>query len=978
MFAEAASQLRSLRTLRTAALVICGLAATTVLWAGGPRWVTGPPYFNQPGLPVVWYTNQPLYFTDPGDLSSSVNHAAADAIVAAAANVWNVPSSSLVLSYGGTLDEHISGANVYPTPSGLVFPADVQATNYLAKQIAVIYDHDGSITDLLLGSGASDPSSCRQNAVTESVDSIVPAGFIQHAILVLNGRCTGPAPEQQLQLQYQLMRAFGRILGLGWSQVNDNVFTGSPQPTYNQAMHWPVMHPIDILCGPFSYQCMPQPFTLRPDDISALDGLYFIQPGQAPPGKTDTLALANRLNGQIYFPTGQGMRGVNVLARRWAQYTAVSKQEDWYTASSVTGFLFKRKSANAVMPADPSLAGSMGTTAASYEGYYDLTRVPMLPGDWQNVILEVEPINPLYTGQYTVGPYVDNSVDPSGSNSPQLQSVLPSYRNTYTVLPTSASANVCTSGSLGTESAPAAVVASGWSTGHLCGNARNVWSSFTVKANRTFTVEATAEDEQGFATTAKAMPVIGLWKTSDPGGTPPTLAAATEAFNSQSTGVTALTFQTTQPAQLRMAIADQRGDARPDYTYQQRIFYADTIAPANVSAAGGTVTITGMGFRPGNTVTINGIPATVSSWTSNTITATVPSLHDLGSSTALVADVTVNDLVTGGVTVMSRALTYGTPVPTLNLLTAPSGTIASGQPSTIPLAVRALAADGLTPLAGQAITFTASAGTVNFGACGAATCTLQTDATGSASTTVAPLAPGSITLSAASAIGTVTASFTSAVQLRTATPSNPVLYIAAGAVAAWTLQVTLTDNLTSTLGTPVIWQPISGRTAVSPNLSPADARGTAQTLATVGPLLAGAQATISACAWSTVCATFTAQGVDPADLRIAVVSGAGQSIAANDTFTPVVLQVTDTTAHPVAGAVIEVHQTTDAQPMPCPDRGRCPVAPIDTASASSITSDTDGLITITPIQIPGIAEVTNIAAATGTQGFLSLAIQKQP
>ena len=99
--------------------------------------------------------------------------------------------------------------------NGFIFPADVQSSNYLAKQIAVIYDSDGSITDLLLGEGASDPSGCRQSGVTESVDSIVPAGFIQHAILILNGRCTGPAPQQQMQLQYQLMRAFGRILGLG-------------------------------------------------------------------------------------------------------------------------------------------------------------------------------------------------------------------------------------------------------------------------------------------------------------------------------------------------------------------------------------------------------------------------------------------------------------------------------------------------------------------------------------------------------------------------------------------------------------------------------------------------------------------------------------------------------------------------------------------------------------------------------------------
>ena len=968
--------LRDLRTVST--LAVCWLAAAAMAWAGGPRWVTGLPYSNQPGLPVVWYTTHPLYFTDPGDLSSSVNHTAADTIVAAAASVWNVPTSSLTLSYGGTLDEHVSGDNVYPTSSGLVFPTDVQSTNYLSKQIAVIYDYDGSITDLLLGSGASDPSGCRQNAVTESVDSIVPAGTIQHAILILNGRCTGPAPEQQLQLQYQLMRAFGRILGLGWSQTNDNVFTGSPQPTYNQAMHWPVMHPIDILCGPFSYQCMPQPFTLRPDDISALDELYFIPQGTAPPGKTDTLSGANRLYGLVTFPTGQGMRGVNVLARRWAQYTAASQQEDWYTASSVTGFLFKRNAGNPVTGTDTSAAGSMGIVSGYYEGYYDLTRIPMLPGDWQDVLLDTEPVNPLYTGPYAVGPYTDNTVQPSGSNADELAYVLPSYVSAEAWLTTINPANVCYPGSRGTETNPAVADPSGWWTGLLCGSGHAAWSSLAVKANRTFTLEVAAQDEQSFATTAKAMPVLGLWNASDPTGTLPTLAAATESFNSPATGVTALTFQTTQPAQLRMAIADQRGDSRPDYGYQARVLYADSLAPANVSAAGGTVTITGMGFRPGNTVTVNGIAATVSNWTANTITAIVPSLSTLGSSTGLVADVAVNDLVTGGVTVMTRAVTYGTPAPTLNLVTAPSGTVASGQTAGVPFAVRAVAADGITPLAGQSITFTASGAAVSFGACGTATCTLQTGAAGTASTTVTPLAPGSITLSATGIAGTVTTSFTSAVQLRAVTPQNSTLYIAAGAVVAWTLQVNLADNLATIPGTTVNWQAISGRIAVSPSTSAADAQGNAQALATVGPLTAGAQATISACAWSAVCATFTAHGVDAADLRIAVVSGAGQSVPPNRTLAPIVLRVIDTANHPVAGAAVAIHQTVDAQQMPCPDRGRCPIPPTVGASVSTLTSDADGLVTVTPMQIPGVAETTNIAAATGTQGFLSLAIQKQP
>ncbi len=87
---------------------------------------------------MTWYTSQPLYFTDPGNLSASVNHAAADALVAAAANVWNVPTASLVLSQGGSLNEHVSGAYTFLGLAGLIFPTDVQSSNYAATQIAVI------------------------------------------------------------------------------------------------------------------------------------------------------------------------------------------------------------------------------------------------------------------------------------------------------------------------------------------------------------------------------------------------------------------------------------------------------------------------------------------------------------------------------------------------------------------------------------------------------------------------------------------------------------------------------------------------------------------------------------------------------------------------------------------------------------------------------------------------------------------------
>ncbi|MBB5341324.1 IPT/TIG domain-containing protein [Tunturiibacter gelidoferens] len=959
-------------------LMIWWFTSAATVWAGGPRWVTGPPYFTTSGVPVVWYTNQPLYFTDPGNLSSTVNHAAADALVAAAAAVWNVPTASLVLSQGGALDEHVSEANTFLGVNGLIFPADVQSSNYLAKQIAVIYDSDGSVTDLLLGNGASDPSGCLQNGVTESVDSIVPAGFIQHAILVLNGRCTGPSPQQQMQLQYQLMRAFGRVLGLGWSQTNDNVFTDSPQPTFNQAMHWPVMHPIDIICGPYSYQCLPQPFTLRPDDLSALAQLYFIAQGQSGLGKTDSLLNANLVQGHLNFATGEGMQGVNVVVRRWPQYTLPAQIEDWYTTSSVSGSLFRRSNGNPVTGSDSSFEGSEGSQSGFYEGYYIVERVPMLPGDWQILIMETEAINPLYTGEFAVGPYVANTVEPSGLDPVLPEGILGSYTQAYLdFLPTN-SANSCDSGADGTEAAPVAVASQGLWSGLLCGYGHSAWSSLSVKANRSLTFEVTAEDEQGFSTTAKAMPVIGVWHTTDALGSLPGVAGAGEAFNGAANGMTMLTTAFTQPNQLRIAIADQRGDGRPDFNYQARVLYADSLSPATVSAAGGTITINGMGFRTGNAVTVNGVSATVSSWTANTIVATAPSIHALGSSTALVADVAVTDLSTGGTTVMTQSLSYAAPMPSLRLVSAPSGLVQLAQPASTPFAVKVLNGDGATPVVGEAVTFTASTGMVQFSACGAASCTINTDANGVASTLVTPLSAGPITLKAAGVDGMAVASFTAAVRVQTVTAVQAMEYIAAGATVAWTPEVSVNDNFASTAGVPVGWQPTSGQVAVTPASSAVNSQGIAQTLATAGPLAAGAQAALSGCAWLNVCASFTTVGVDLADLRLIAVSGANQIVSANGTITPVVLQVTDTASHPVAGAVVQIFQTVDAWQPACPDRGRCPIAPVLASSQTSAVTDVNGLLTIIPQQISGVGETTNLAAATGTQGFISLTLQKQP
>lgn len=753
-------RLSSLSPVNFRALVaVLLLASAATANASGPRWVSGPPYFNQWNVLISWYTNHPAYFTDPGDLSPSVNHAAADAMVAQAAAVWNVQTSSLVLAQGGTLNEHLSGANVYADANGLVFPADVLTSNYAAKPIAIIYDTDGSITDMLLGSGASDPIGCLQTGVTESVDSITPEARIQHAILILNGRCTGPQPEKQLQMQYQLMRAFGRILGLGWSQTNDNVFTGSPMPTHMQAMNWPIMHPIDIICGPYTYQCLPQPFTLRADDISSLEQLYFIPQSQAAPGKLASFSNAGDVLGKVTFPNGQGMEGVNVVIRRRAPFW--DQAEEWQTASSVSGYAFRGRSATSITATDSSAAASAGAPYADGEGYWRIQALPVPPDQaFTDLLITTEPINPLYTGLYAIGPLTENTISPSGTSVGQISYILAPGRENYGNFAPADAASTCATPTDGTESAPAAVSGAGWWNGTLCGYGHAAWSALAVKANRTLTLEVTALDEKGFVSMTKAMPIVGVWNSTDPTGTLPTVAAAGTAFNSFSVGMTTLQLQSSAVTTFRIAVQDQRGAGRPDFAYQARALYADTVTPANVAAAGGAVTITGMGFRQGNTVLVNGIAATITSWSPTSISATLPSLHDLGLSHATVANITVEDVATGGTSVMSEVLRYAAPVEALQLVTAPSGTVAVGAVAAIAFSVRAIAPDGFTPIVGEAVSFAATGTGARLNSCGSATCSILTNSAGVAGTSVTPGAPGAVTLTAAGRSGTATASFT--------------------------------------------------------------------------------------------------------------------------------------------------------------------------------------------------------------------------
>ena len=346
-------------------------------------------------------------------------------------------------------------------------------------------------------------------------------------------------------------------------------------------------------------------------------------------------------------------------------------------------------------------------------------------------------------------------------------------------------------------------------------------------------------------------------------------------FNSLALGVTQMQMTSAAAdSTFRVVVGDQYGAGRPDFTYTARVLYADNVSPATVSSSGGSIIITGTGFRQGNLVQVNGFSAVVQSWSETQIVATAP---PSALAEALPGDsvaVSVVDPVTGGNTTIANAFTYLQ-------------------------AVRAVAL------------------------------------------------------------------------------SSAAQYVAAGASGSWTVQLTATSDGALSAGVPVVWTAGPGL-GVGSSAAVTDAQGSAEAAVSASAVQAGSAATLTGCAWETTCATWTLYGVDPSQWSVSAVTGTQQIATQNGNLVPVGLLVTDAAGHPLQGAPVTVYQRVLAWEGPCASDGRCAAAPVLTSSETTLVSDANGQLTVTPLEVPGIPQTVQIAASTGTQGFATATLVKSP
>jgi hypothetical protein len=496
-----------------------------------------------------------------------------------------------------------------------------------------------------------------------------------------------------------------------------------------------------------------------------------------------------------------------------------------------------------------------------------------------------------------------------------------------------------------------------------------------ARANRTLAVTATALDESGAPSELKARPVIGMWAMADEAGT--LAPAATTVFNTGFFGMTKLSASLLGTTSFRIAIADERGDGRPDFAYHARVLYADRVSPTRLGMqSAASVAITGLGFAPGLTAATDVGPAPILALSGEqmVVRITPPGKDGTGS-------ITITDPASGASTMMVDELTFGAgPNDTLALVEGGNPAVPVGGETPNPIVV-AVVGPGGEPVPGATVVWSASSGTLS--ACkDGSTCTVYSDESGMVSTRVtvtsaqnisvaATLAPASY--SQPSTVKTTVAGMSTSLDL---TLTSQYRWLAQGASAALPLSARLLSNGKAQSGVTIDYQILSGSGLLSAGKTVTDGGGNASVTLNVTNLPGEMQVSACVAPNDAPCQLFYVFAVAPSELRLQAVSGSEQRINAGQQFAPVVMRVTDSAVPPdvVQAAPVTLQEVVMHLAGGSTDGGGdFPGTVILSSNQTTAASDVDGLVSITPSTagFTGMLEVliTAIAGPGATQSY---------
>jgi hypothetical protein len=923
-------------------------------FAGGPLNVAGVSGF-QPGLagtPVTWANGQVTYYTDQGDLSPLLPNAEANQLVAEAFLQWtSIQTAAVLASRAGSLNEDVNGTNVTVINGTLTMPADLRVDS--GRPLAIVYDADGLVFDALLGLGAGAPEMCSTNSVYSLLDKIADEARIVHAMVFINGNCARTSAQVTV-LRYRLVRALGQVLGLDYSQVNENVVSGSPAPTTEDLAGFPVMQPLGVLCNEGGCQANSQ--VPRMDDRAALSRLYPVTEqnigGLA--GKQLFRENTVRISGTVRFARwngipGQGMQGTNVVARLVDPLTGRASRR--YAASCVSGFLFRGNAGN-VFTGFNDIHGRRldryGSADPALEGFFDLSGLEVPNGDTTATYeLSVEELNPLYTDSTSVGPYKKSAVVLSGNFQPIRITIVRGGEVTQDIEMSGSASEPADLLEPSSFALPATMSATGTWTGSISGYGDLDVVLFQARANRSFTFDVTSLDARNAATTVKLEPTIGIWYPEESFELPHYLDAV---FNSAQMGTTRLQGTFVANGDYKLGILDARGDGRPDFLYRARLLYADDIIPARANVKGGTsIRINGLGFSPTTQVMIGATAITPTMITPNSLTFVSPPLADAAYSVVAI------DTVTGATSQMENVLWVGAALSKVVLISGSNPQVPVGTVAPNPIRVRVVDVYDGSVVPGATVTVSVPA-SVELVGCDQSPCAFFTDQSGTVDIRVLVKAAGPSIITASVADGiSVQATVNGILAPLEISTATPAIYISAGASATVPIAATVVVSGIPAPSKTVNFLLNSGSATISPASATTDENGVASSTVSINQI--ASDVNISACVapGNAPCRTIVIHAVLGTNLFLRQISGNGQTIRIGEQFAPITVRVEEATGRAVAGVPVTFHVdvyrigvATEREQHGDGIITRRDQPVILRVFSSSVVSDANGMVTLSP------------------------------
>jgi hypothetical protein len=297
-----------------------------------------------------------------------------------------------------------------------------------------------------------------------------------------------------------------------------------------------------------------------------------------------------------------------------------------------------------------------------------------------------------------------------------------------------------------------------------------------------------------------------------------------------------------------------------------------------------------------------------------------------------------------------------------------------GAQATNPMSVRVLAADGVTPVSGATVGWSAT-NNVQLSACsGVSSCSVVTDENGDAATWLTPSATGVATITATLAPGVYSpAQSVSGTLNATESTSDigvldPYLWIAQGATVSLPLTARALSNGAPQTSAQVNFTVVTGAGTLSAASAPTDSNGNATVTLTVQQIASLVQVSACVAPGNAPCAMYYVNPVPASWQVLQLVSGGAQFSLP---FQPVVVRVVDSAAplNVVSGASVGFLTTVlrpDGAVGTNPGDPAMPV--ILSVSQSSATTDINGLASVAPSSggfSPPLEVDVSITAASG-------------